>query len=146
MTQPTPLPKEKPKEEGARAFSVFFNQIANGNCHDEATAELAELLKYLSFQAAQKGPKGDAKGRLTIAMNFTVSAAGHVGVKYDVTTKEPKPERSDDLFFLTPGKNLTRDNPVQPDLFGPREVPTPERMPLEASDDDETSISREARI
>lgn len=145
MTQPTPPTKEKPKEEGARAFSVFFNQIANGNCHDEATTELYELLKYLSFQANQKGPKGDAKGRLTIALALTVTAAGHVGVKYDVTTKEPKPERSDDLFFLTAGKNLTRDNPVQQPLF-PREVASKDPVPLEAADDDETSISREARL
>jgi hypothetical protein len=144
MTQPTPPPKEKPKDEGDRSFGVFFSQIANGQCHDEATTELHELLKFLSFQANQKGPKGDAKGRLTIAIALTVTAGGHVGVKYDVTTKEPKPERSDDLFFLTPGKNLTRDNPVQQPLF-PREVGARPELPLEAPDDDETSVSREAR-
>lgn len=137
--------KPKEKESGPRAFAVLFQQIANGALQDEATVEFHELLKYLSLQASAGGPSGTAKGRLTIALAVSVGANGHVGIKYDVTTKEPKPERSDDLFFLTPGKNLSRDNPVQPDLFGPREVPSPQRMPLEALDDEETSIAREAK-
>jgi len=133
---------QKPKDVGARSFTHFLRQFADGQAHFELTEEMHALLVLLSHEANQRGQAGKAKGRLTLVVDFTVEANGVVGAKYQVNTKEPKPDRSDDVFWLTPGKNLSKDNPKQQTMF-PTEVKK-DAPPLDALDD-ETSIAREAK-
>jgi hypothetical protein len=112
----------KDKEaEGARAFNVVFAELCSGAAHEEATEELHKLLQRLRIAAELRGPKGDAKGKLTLTLDVTVEAKGVAQVKYDVTIKHPKPDREDDSFFLTRHSNLSRKNEKQMEL-GLRDV------------------------
>jgi hypothetical protein len=131
-----------PHIEGPRSFAVFLQQLADGSAHAELSREMHALLEFLHDEAQQRGAAGVASGKLTLTLGFKVETKGVVGIKYDVTTKEPKPERGGDVFWLTKGRNLSKDNPKQQALF-PRDVTT--KAPLEAPDDDETSIAREAK-
>jgi hypothetical protein len=132
---------EETRTEGARSFAVFLQQLGDGECHRELTKEFHDLLILLSHEAQSRGNAGSAKGSITLKIDVTVEAKGVCGIKHQVTTREPKPERSDEVYWLTPGKNLSRDNPKQQDMF-PKEVKAP--PVLEAPDDEENSIAREA--
>jgi hypothetical protein len=135
MTQPAPT------HEGPRSFGVFLQQLADGAAHSELSRETHDLLEKLHDEAQQRGPAGIASGKLTLTIDFKVETKGIVGIKYGITTKEPKPDRGGDVFWLTKGRNLSKDNPKQQGLFP---VDVTARTPLEAPDDDETSIAREA--
>lgn len=115
------MAENKEVEEGARAFNVAFAEICSGAAHSEASEELHALLQSLRVAAELRGPKGVAKGSLTIRLDITVEAKGVAQVKYDVAKKAPKPDREDDSFFLTRHSNLTRKNQKQLEL-GLRDV------------------------
>jgi len=132
---------ESPTTEGPRSFAVFLQQLGEGTAHTELTTEMRDLLVLLHEEARSQGDAGSAKGKLTLTIDFKVEAKGPVAIGWNVATREPKPVRAEDHFWLTPGRNLSRDNPKQQKLF-PRDVTV--KTPLEAPDDDETSIAREA--
>jgi hypothetical protein len=115
------MAEKKEPEEGARAFNVVFAELCSGAAHEEATDELHALLQALRVAAELRGPKGEAKGSLTIKLDLCVEAKGVAQVKYDISRKAPKPDREDDSFFLTRHSNLTRKNQKQLEL-GLRDV------------------------
>lgn len=108
--------KSATEKEGPRAFSAFIAQLGDGEAHVELTTELHSLLSHLYKQAQAGGVNGTARGALTLKIMLNVESRGVVGTAYDVTSKEPKPLRGSDVFWLTPGKNLTKKNPKQGEL------------------------------
>lgn len=116
------MQQQAPIEEGPRAFARTLELIADGTCHVELSEEQHDLLKKLHSHAMHT--QGVAQGEITLKIKYRVEATGVVGLKYDVKVKEPTKLRPNAVMWITPGGNLTPQNPKQPELF-PREVPKP---------------------
>ena len=105
---------EDPKDEGPRGFGPFLQQVGDGDFHTELSTTQQKLVADL-FAYANKFQR-NAKGTMTIALNFTVLGNGNVMVDGDVKTKTPKVPRAASMFFRTPGNNLSIENPRQQKL------------------------------
>jgi hypothetical protein len=101
---------EKKKEEGARSFARFLEEVCDGMVHTEVSAKLHELVQQLEKEAENRGKSA---GKITLTLSFKLDASGKADIAYDVTTKEPKPERGTGVAWLTPGSNFTFTNPRQ---------------------------------
>ncbi len=101
-------------DEGSRAFGATLTQIDDGCLHAECTDELHALLKDLDSHAGKY--QRDAKGKLTIVLDFKVSPQGTVTVVGDVKKKSPPAPRATSVFWLTKGRNLSGENPRQQKL------------------------------
>ncbi len=112
---PAPTKDEK-IPEGPRSFTRMLEKIAEGACVTACAKEQHELIKYLHKQACNKGATGKATGALILQLNYHVEARGICVVSHKIGTKEPEPERPADVFWLTEGKNLSKQPPKQPDL------------------------------
>lgn len=108
----------KKKDEGIRNFTAILAQVGDGDLHDELGELLHELVAELKHHVDYF--QRDAKGTLTLKLNVAARGDGSVTVAGDVAIK--KPTRSGSTFFLTPGANLTLENPKQQKL-PLREVP-----------------------
>lgn len=113
------------EKEGARAFGVFLNELHSGSVQIECTEEFHKMLQRLEVVAGLRGTKGEAKGVFTLKITVKAHANGTAQVKSDVEFKAPKPDRDEDMFWLTRGSNLTRKNPKQQEL-PLRDVSAPE--------------------
>lgn len=111
---------EYDNDEGPRAFARFFENLADGDAHAEASEKLHELGAALS-EHSRFGAK--ASGKLTLELTLKAEG-GQVDVHYAVKLKKPDPKRPRSTLWLTQGGNLSRANPNQQDLPGLREVPT----------------------
>ena len=98
------------KQESVRNFGVFLTQIRDGEVNAEASRELRDLLLALAEHASKQGK---AKGKLTLAFNFSVDARGVVAVGVETKVQTPKPERGAGIFWLTDDGNLSVQNPKQ---------------------------------
>lgn len=126
------MQQQAPIEEGARAFARTLELVADGACHVELSEEQNSLLKKLHSHAL--ATTGIAQGEITLKIKYKVEATGVVGLKYDVKVKEPAKLRPNAVMWITPGGNLTQQNPKQPELF-PREVkqPAARELPVEST-------------
>jgi hypothetical protein len=115
-----PSSARKTKDEGARSFSVVLAQVGDGDLHDELGDRLHELVGELKHQVEYF--QRDAKGTLSLKLNVHARGDGSVVVTGDVAIKKPTRRRAGSTFFLTPGANLTLENPRQQKL-PLREVP-----------------------
>lgn len=118
--------EEQPKDEGARGFAPFLQQVDDGELHTELSATLQKHVSELFLYANRF--QRDAKGSITLTLNFAVLGNGNVMVAGDVKTKTPKTPRAASMFFRTQGNNLTIENPRQQklplrDVGGTREKP-----------------------
>ncbi len=116
-------------EEGPRNAAVLITQIDEGRLHAELSESIHDTVKRLYDHAVQHGGK-DAKGTVTMSLSFAVSDRGFVGVCAEVATKLPKAPPSTSHFWITPGGNLTLDNPRQQKL-PLREVAPPPVAPVD---------------
>lgn len=112
--------ENEPIDEGPRSFARFFEHLAHGEAHVEASEALHELAQVLGEQAA--ATQSTVKGELKLTIRMAVEKSGIVSVGYDVSTKEPKPQRSAGVFWLSKGGNLLREDPRQSELNFPRDV------------------------
>lgn len=103
-----------PKKEGPRSFARFLEQLADGEALSELTKDLFELINTLHDQADKTN--GTAKGAMTFKLDIKVDARGVANINYSNTVKEPKPARPGATMWVTPGGNLTAENPRQPNL------------------------------
>lgn len=97
-----------PNDEGPRAFARFISELNDGDAHVELSAELRRLCLLLDQRAAG----GKAKGELDLKLKFEIER-GIIQARYEIKLKEPDKKRAGDVFFLTKGKNLTREKPKQ---------------------------------
>jgi len=119
--------------EGPRGFSHLLQQVQDGELHAELSENLQQLMKDLRLYSDRF--QRDAKGNITLSLNVTVHGNGSVSIMGDVKMKTPKTPRAPSTFFLTPGNNLTLENPRQQRL-PLREVPIPKReAPRDVGDD-----------
>lgn len=108
-------------EEGARAFSVFFQQLAHGEAHAKASEELQKIGRALIADRLDRDSKKKAK--LTVELTFTYED-GSVVIGHQIKSKLPPEHASKAISFITDGGNFASDNPRQRELpFGVREVP-----------------------
>lgn len=119
MTTKEPVQKAA-ADEGARSFAVIVQQVDEGALHGELSEQLHALTTYLSDYAEKYGC--EAKGKLTLTLSLKAKSNGTVDVVGDVTKKEPKAPRAGSVFWVTPGNNLSPENPRQMKL-PVREVP-----------------------
>lgn len=107
-------PKEPPKEEGPRSFAVLLQQVGDGELHDELGAKLQELVAMLKSYSDRFQREG--KGSLTLVLNVATLGNGTVTIAGDIKTKTPTAKRAGSVFWLTPGNNLSVENPRQQKL------------------------------
>ena len=98
-------------EEGPRSFAVFLQQFDGGTLHAEISEEMRDLTAYLYTQSANSG--GKAKGKLSLSFDIVVESGGVVSIKPEIAVKKPKVERSRQIYWTTPGNNLTPHTPRQ---------------------------------
>lgn len=107
-------PAEVEPLEGPRAFSVFIQDLGNGDAHRHLSEELQRVVRVMQEQAhAQQAKVG---GELKLTLKFTTDPSEIVDITYDITTKKPKPRRPRTLMWATDGGNLSRKNPHQREL------------------------------
>jgi hypothetical protein len=90
----------------------------------ELSVAQQKLLKEIREVAGRSG--SDAKGSLTLKLTYAGEPNGTMDVRYDITVKGPKKKLGRTVMFLTPGANLTTENPRQLGLGLPvRDVSMP---------------------
>lgn len=102
------------KEEGARSFTRFIDQLAYGEVQGELSEDLHDLISTLQKDASMHQSK--AKGALTLKLDIEVDDRGVATVKPLITVKKPKSRRSPATMWVTAGGNLTPQNPRQQEL------------------------------
>jgi hypothetical protein len=113
------MPNDDPKMvEGVKPFNSVLAQLEGGMLHEELSDKIHDLNAALSEFAAQRG---QAKGSLTLRLDMTMKN-GIVVIKGEVVTKTPKLDREETIFWLSPGNNLSVENPKQLPL-APRKLP-----------------------
>lgn len=108
-------------DEGARSFAVLLQGIGDGTLNTELSETLHEMNTKL---AAHAEDFSKAKGTLTLTLTIDIDRDGVVTLSPDVKTKLPKPARKLGRYWLTPGRNLSPENPKQQKL-NLKEVPAP---------------------
>lgn len=111
--------KPEKQDEGARSFAVLLQAIGEGTFHAECSEQLHELTRRLEAHAYDFSK---AKGTLTLALTVEIDREGVVTIDPDLKLKVPKPARKKGRFWVTPGGNLSPENPKQTTL-PLREVP-----------------------
>jgi hypothetical protein len=110
---------EKENEEGARSFALLLQGLGDGALNAELSETLHDMNTKLSAHAIDFSK---AKGTLTLAIEIEIDRDGVVTLRPDVKTKLPKPARKAGRYWLTPGNNLSPENPKQTKL-NLKEVP-----------------------
>ena len=101
--------------EGTKPFADTLRMFEGGELSSDLAEKLRDLNANLSEHAATNSK---ATGRLTLTISLT-HEKGLVTVITDITTKEPKTRRAPTALWLTPGNNLSRQDPRQMEM-GPR--------------------------
>lgn len=113
------------EEEGARSFARFIESVGDGDLHHELSDDLHDLIQACEADAARR--ESSSEGTITIKLKLKVDHRGVAAIAHDVVTKMPKSKRTPAVMYVTPGGNLTRENPKQQslplrDVNKPREV------------------------
>lgn len=101
-------------EEGVRSAAVLLAQVDDGALNAEFSERLHETVQKLYEHAVETAK--DAKGRVSLTLDLAVSEKGFVGLRGTVETKIPKRKASLSHFWISPGGNLTVENPRQQKL------------------------------
>jgi hypothetical protein len=108
MAEPKPDTDKKPD---AQDFLVFLAGINKGRSVAEASEKLQELVAAVT----DTGKPG------TLNIKIAVKPAGRnsdaLVVTDEVTTKAPKLNRPESIFFADSDHNLVRTDPNQPSMF-----------------------------
>jgi len=113
------MPKEEQKPiEVKKPFSHALQQIEGGQLNEDLADKMVELNATLS-QYAEKN--GVAKGKLKLELDFKLKD-GILEIQSKVSIKAPEFRREASIFWLTPGNQLSAENPKQL-TFGVRSIP-----------------------
>jgi hypothetical protein len=104
-------------EQHARPFADFLTQQTRA--HDELTEGLHEL----TAAVRETGKAGTIT--LTIKISADKKTPDILRVSDNVTVKAPAFDRGERIYFTDHAGNLTRSNPMQPELEGLRDVSAP---------------------
>lgn len=107
--------------EGPRSFAHQIATLCEGEVNIACSQELHDLLLHLRHEAQAR--RKNVKGELTLKLVLEVRDDDVVGIAHSIKTKAPEPRRRAALMWLSPGGNLTPENPRQQELPGLREVP-----------------------
>ena len=94
-----------------KAFSHILQDLRDGRVHAELSQQLSELIN--------KVQETGKAGELTLKLKIKPATRGNVDkimIADSVTTTLPKPERGEDVFFLTEDNELSRNHPRQASL------------------------------
>jgi hypothetical protein len=97
--------------EGPRSFTVFYQDVADGDFQRDASEELFALTGALRDEALRVN--GKVKGEITIKLNISIDPRGVIGVDQDIKTKKPKIRRATAQAWITAGGNITLQHPRQ---------------------------------
>lgn len=121
----------KHTEEGPRDFARFLALVAHGAALSELSTELQRITGLTRDEARARDRK--VTGKLQLALTLTIDPEGHCDVGYDIKVGEPKKQRPETLFFLTPGNNLS-DEMTRQERLPIREVPPPAERTLDVGE------------
>lgn len=127
---------EEHTEEGPRSFAHQIATMCNGETNIEASQELHDLLLALRAEALARRKK--VKGEFKLVFAIEVNDDDVVTISPSIKSKAPEPRRSGSIWWLTPGGNLTPENPRQAVLPGIREVPRPAVREVDINTNSET--------
>ena len=100
-----------------REAQMFLGVLEDG----QLTRDLSETMKDVLVDLVEHaGPKGKAKGSVSLQVNFTVSG-GTVEITSDLKSKKPKESRASTVLFVLPDGSLSTDHPKQMSMF-PRDA------------------------
>lgn len=102
------------REEGPRSFALTLQKLDDGEAEIRLSEELHELLQKLAETAYER--RDTAVGAMTLALKFEVEPNGSVEIAYQTSVKLPSKRSGKAVMFLTPGANLTPENPKQQKL------------------------------
>lgn len=108
------IEKKTTSDEGVRSAAVLLAQVDDGALNAEFSERLHETVQKLYEHAVETAK--DAKGRVSLTLDLAVSEKGFVGLRGTVETKIPKRKASLSHFWISPGGNLTVENPRQQKL------------------------------
>lgn len=83
---------------------------------------LLEELAEVQNQVVDAVMETNKAGEITIKLSYKPEGAGQLTIAADIKHKTPKLPRGKSLFFVTPDRNLTRQDPRQAELEGLRTV------------------------
>lgn len=98
-------------DEGARSFARFLEAVDQGEANQQASDQLLKLMRIMRQLA--RATQTPQVGRLTLKFGFAVEPNDTVQVAYQVEIKEPSRKTARSHFWLTPGSNLSVENPRQ---------------------------------
>lgn len=105
-----------------RPFVDTLREIEFGTLLDELAVVQKEVV-----DAVMETNKG---GEITIKLTYKPEGQGQITIGADIKQKAPKLARGKSLFFVTPERNLSRQNPRQQELEGLRSVEADNGKPL----------------
>lgn len=118
------MAERQPKEKGVTGTDLL-REYGCGDLNDELGKTISRVIVAIREDAVNRGKDSNSKGAVTLKLSFKGqvlnSGAVSMGVDYDLNFKEPKPVRSNEVYFIK-GDRLVRDNPVQGKLDFEREL------------------------
>lgn len=112
---------DEENEEGPRSFAHQIGTMCEGEVNLACSTELHDLLLHLRHEAQARCKK--VKGTFKLELTIEVTDDDIVGIAHSIKVKAPEPRRRAAIMWLSPGGNLTPENPRQQTLPGLREVP-----------------------
>jgi hypothetical protein len=101
-----------------REAQMIIGILEDGQLAHDFSEELQSALAELKEHA---GPKGKAKGSVTLHLDLTVEG-GTVTINADLKSKRPKSGRAASVLFVLDDGTLSTEHPRQANLFGPRDA------------------------
>lgn len=111
-----------------KAFAVILQDLRDGRVHAELSQQFGELVN--------KVQETGKAGELTLKIKVKPATRGNVDkimIADAVTVSMPKPERGEDVFWLTDDNDLSRNHPRQGNLELRDVTPTAPSQLKEAS-------------
>lgn len=97
-----------------RPFIDTLREIEYGHLLEELAASQKEVIDAVMLTGK--------KGAITITLSYTPEGDGQITAVADLKAKVPQLPRGKTLFFVTPERNLSRQDPRQRELEGLRNV------------------------
>ncbi len=105
-----------------RDAQSIIGMLEGGDAASDLGREITETLCYLRDMVHGR-QKGEAKGSVTLTLEFAVDHNGGTEVEVKLASKRPAKPRGKSYYWTLPDGSLSTDHPQQVDMFsGPREV------------------------